>query len=308
VLPMVPVTVAILGAGAQSGTRLRGFLLGSTYGLAMAVSYGALGIVVILTGAQFGVINSSPAFNILIAIVFAALALGMFDVIHIDFTRYRSGVRHDQRRRGNFAAAFFMGIIAALLAGACVAPAVISTVLYSATLYTNGVGAALLLPFLLGLGMALPWPFAGAGLSFLPKPGAWMNKVRTAFGVFIMAMALYYGYGGVRAVIESRVPAVDFSRQTEPDGIPWVHSLEQGLERAAAENQPVLIDFWATWCKNCLAMDATTMRNARVKEKLGGFVPVKFQAENPREKSIKETLDHFGVVGLPSYILMRKRE
>lgn len=28
-------------------------------------------------------------------------------------------------------------------------------------------------------GMALPWPFAGAGLTFLPKPGRWMGRTRT---------------------------------------------------------------------------------------------------------------------------------
>ncbi|MGH9203292.1 MAG: protein-disulfide reductase DsbD domain-containing protein, partial [Vicinamibacterales bacterium] len=40
VLPMIPINLAIIGAGAQAGSRARGFLLGSAYGGAMAVVYG----------------------------------------------------------------------------------------------------------------------------------------------------------------------------------------------------------------------------------------------------------------------------
>ena len=65
-----------------------------------------------------------------------------------------------------------MGGVSALLAGACVAPVVISVLLLAThTFISRAICSGLLLPFVLGLGMALPWPFAAAGLSFLPKPG-----------------------------------------------------------------------------------------------------------------------------------------
>jgi hypothetical protein len=38
-------------------------MLGSAYGIAMALVYGAIGLVVILTAGTFGTINSSPWFN-----------------------------------------------------------------------------------------------------------------------------------------------------------------------------------------------------------------------------------------------------
>ena len=44
--------------------------------------------------------------------------------------------------------------------------------------------------------MALPWPLAGAGLTALPKPGAWMVRVKQALGVVILVTAGYYGYLG----------------------------------------------------------------------------------------------------------------
>ena len=86
-----------------------------------------------------------------------------------------------------------MGGVAALLAGACVAPVVIQVIVFSSSLYSAGTSLALVLPFLLGLGMALPWPIAGAGLSVIPRPGPWMIRVKQAFGIFILGTAFYYG-------------------------------------------------------------------------------------------------------------------
>ena len=58
--------------------------VGAVYGLAMALTYGLLGLIVVLTGTRFGVINSSPLFNLIIAAVFIVMALAMFDIIQID--------------------------------------------------------------------------------------------------------------------------------------------------------------------------------------------------------------------------------
>ena len=38
---------------------------------------------------------------------------------------------------------------------------------------------------------------------------------------------------------------------------------------------------WATWCKNCLTMDKTTLENADVQTALAGYVKIKYQAEDP---------------------------
>ncbi len=118
----------------------------------------------------------------------------MFDVIVIDFSRFLDRFHVGESGRGSFLVAFGMGAVAALLAGACVAPVVIQVVLFSSNLYATGTTAALALPFLLGVGMAIPWPVAGAGIAALPKPGAWMVRIKQVFGVVILGTALYYGY------------------------------------------------------------------------------------------------------------------
>ncbi len=308
VLPMIPINLAILGVGAQNSTRARGLLLGSCYGLAIALVYGALGLVVVLTGSQFGALNSMPWFNGVIGLIFVALALAMFDVFTIDFTRFQSvGAGTGSPSQGRVATAFIMGGVAALLAGACVAPVVIAVLLLSGNLYSHGAGIGLALPFILGVGMALPWPLAGAGLAFLPKPGNWMTWIKKGFGVFILLFAGYYfslAYQGWRgAPVSQQAAGVGVYEITASDRGRWTDILRE----SAGSGKPVLIDFWATWCKNCEAMELTTFKDAGVKERLSHYLVVKFQAEKSTDSETREALEAFGIKGLPTYVVLKPR-
>ncbi len=308
VLPMIPINLAIIGAGAQASSRVRGFLLGSAYGIAMAVVYGVLGVVVILTAGSFGTINSSPWFNLAIAVLFVVLGLAMFDVLLIDFSKYAGNVGTGAGK-GTVVLAFSMGAVAALLAGACVAPVVIQVVLFSSNLYATGTKIALALPFCLGLGMAIPWPIAGAGLASLPRPGMWMVRVKQAFGVFILLTAAYYGYQTYELFSNRWVDASAVSASVDEqlkEG--WHASLDEGLATAQREGKPVLIDMWATWCKNCLTMDKTTLQNAEVRSALAGYVKVKFQAEDPDLPPARPIMQRFDAVGLPAYVILKPKK
>lgn len=306
VLPMVPINLAIIGAGAQAGSRTRGFFLGGMYGAAMALVYGVLGLIVVLTASTFGTINASPWFNLGIALLFVALALAMFDVFAIDFSRFSSNIQLGSAGSGSFLVAFGMGTVAALLAGACVAPVVIQVVLFSSDLYATGTRTALALPFLLGVGMALPWPIAGAGIAALPRPGAWMVRIKQVFGVIILATAVYYGYEAYSLFSNRWVDPTQVSSSVQEklkEG--WHASLAEGLAVARRENKPVLVDMWATWCKNCLVMDRTTLEEPAVVSALSGYVKVKFQAEDPDDPRVAKVMQRLGAKGLPTYVILK---
>jgi len=305
VLPMIPINLAIIGAGAKAGSRARGFLLGGVYGAAMAAVYGILGVIVITTASTFGTINASPWFNLAIALIFVVLALAMFDVLTIDFSRFAGPIGVNASGRGSVALAFGMGAIAALLAGACVAPVVIQVILFSSDLYTQGTLVALTLPFLLGLGMALPWPLAGAGLTALPKPGPWMIRVKQAFGIFILATAGYYGYLAYGLFADRWVDPEEVTasvREKLEEG--WHSSLAEGLNVALLEQKPVLIDLWATWCKNCVVMDRTTLADPAVTKALERYVKIKYQAEQLDEYPARALVERYKVIGLPTYLVL----
>lgn len=294
VLPMIPINIAIIGAGAKSGSKIKGFTVGLMYGAGITLVYGLLGLIAILTGSTFGSINSTPYFNFGAGIIFILLALAMFDIFHIDFSKYlmpgKTNVKSD------LLTAMGMGGISALLAGACVAPVVIAVLLFSSYLYAQGNIYGLFLPFILGAGMAIPWPLAGAGIAMLPKPGPWMVKVKYAFGVFIISIAAYYLFVGYSLLSPEKV----IPGQVEG----WLSSLPEALAAAEKEKRPLLIDFSASWCKNCEAMDVSTLVNPKVTEKLKDFVRLKYRAENPNEPGIKEVLLYFKVLGLPTYVIL----
>ena len=307
VLPMIPINLAIIGAGTKAGSRARGFALGGAYGLAMALVYGVLGLVVILTAVNFGTINASPWFNLGIATLFVVLALAMFDVLSIDFSSLQNRLTlGGSSGGGSLLVAFGMGSVAALLAGACVAPVVIQVIVFSSNLYATGTTSALVLPFLLGAGMALPWPIAGAGLTFLPKPGPWMVRVKQAFGMFILGTAVYYGhlsYGLFSQRWVDPEEVVTSVQELLDEG--WYASLDQGLQTAQADGKMVLVDVWATWCKNCLTMDRTTLKDPVVEAALDDYVKIKFQAEDLSASPASEVMGRFESFGLPTYAILR---
>lgn len=268
VLPMIPVNLLVIGKSA-----MRGLL----YGLGIAIAYGALGVAAAVGGLAFGTIQSSPWFNAAVAAVFAALALALLGVFRIDFSarRFRTG-------------AFLMGMLSAVLAGACVAPILVSVLLLTADGFARGNRLALALPFVLGLGMALPWPFLGAGMSVLPKPGAWMRWVNRVFAVVVFGFAAWYGRMALRGFLASADGAATAASVT-PATFPAA---------LAAAERPVLVDCWASWCKNCAAMDRVLAEPA-VRDACARYTVIRLQAEDMREL---QRLDGFGQVkGLPAF-------
>jgi thioredoxin:protein disulfide reductase len=261
---------------------------------------------VVLTGSQFGALNASPAFNLVIATAVPGHGIGNVRGLQCGFYPFPDCGRHRHRHGGGapYFTALVFGVVAALLAGACVAPVVISVLVLATEWYQRGYELALLLPFVLGVGMALPWPLAGAGLAVLPKPGRWMNAVKVAFALVILGFGVYYGHLGV-SLLRSAGRGTD---AIMADDEFWLHSPLDAVALAKSSGKPLFIDFWATWCKNCLAMDATTFKDPAVMEALSGYVRLKYQAENPAAPDVRPVLEMLGVRGLPTYIVLQPGE
>ena len=127
-----------------------------------------------------------------------------------------------------------------------------------------------------------------------------MNKIKYFFGILIILSAVYYFWTGTDLLISNnKEPKIEQG---------WHTSLESGIAAAEKENKPVFIDFWATWCKNCIAMDKTTFKDKKVKDKLSSYIKIKVQAENPDDPATKAILDRFKILGLPTYIILAKKK
>ena len=220
------------------------------------------------------------------------LSLAMFDRFSIDFSRW-GGNWNPLQKSGRWIGSFLLGALAALLAGACVAPVLIAVILFAADLYAKGNSAGLLLPFVLGIGMALPWPLAGAGMAVLPKPGAWMNRIKICFGIIILAAAAWYGYLGYTLLPGAYDRDAEFAR------------LEEALAQSKKENRPILLDFHASWCKNCKEMERSVLPDPQVQQALKAFLVVPFQAEQPSDPKVAALLNRFGFRGLPAFAIIQ---
>ena len=290
VLPMIPVNLMIIGAGES---RRAGFQRGLLYGIGMAGAYGGLGAAVVLAGGslRFGELNSSSVFNFVIAGIFLVLAAAMSGLFNLDLSG-KFHIKPSALKTSKNLAALLLGAVAALLAGACVAPVVISVLLFAAERYNSGNGLAPLLPLALGIGMALPWPLAGAGMSVLPKPGRFMNAVKYLFAVVILGVAVYYGWTGWNLLPGKYDPAAEVAK------------LEAAMALACREGKPLLVDFWASWCKNCKEMEHGALADPEVQGELRKFVVTKFQAEKLSDPAVAALLDRWEIRGLPAFVIL----
>ncbi|MCQ8105198.1 protein-disulfide reductase DsbD [Methylomonas sp. SURF-2] len=77
--------------------------------------------------------------------------------------------------------------------------------------------------------------------------------------------------------------------------------LEQTLQQAKANNQWVMLDFYADWCVSCKEMEAYTFTDAQVRRQLKDFVLIQADvtANNADDKAL---LKRFSLVGPPGII------
>ncbi len=304
VLPLVPVNLALLGAGAGRRSRRAGFALGCAFGLGIALVYGALGLFSAATGRAFGFLHAHVAFHVAFAVLFCVLALAMLDAVSIDFSRLRNLLPRRRRAapppspaaRGTFPAlarAFAAGAGSALLAGACVAPALVGALLVSAELLRNGSAFGALVPFALGLGMALPWPFLGAGLAVLPKPGAWMRRVKQLFAALFLAAAVHFLLQAFRIAVP-----------TAPADSDWISNPAAAAIAADATGRPVVLALTADWCAACREMEAEVLEDPEVRGALAETIRLRIDCTDVDTPRVRSTMRAVGARGLPFFAVL----
>ncbi|TYA25928.1 protein-disulfide reductase DsbD [Aggregatibacter actinomycetemcomitans] len=194
VLPMLPLLSAIvIGNRTEHIHTWRAFTLSFMYVQGMALTYTLLGLLVVLIGLPFQVALQSPYVLIGLSVVFTLLALSMFGVFTLQLPpslQTKLTQLSQQQKRGAFFGVFAMGAIAGLVASPCTSAPLSGALLYVAQSGDLVIGALTL--YLLALGMGLPLILITVfGNKILPKSGAWMENVKTAFGFVMLALPVF---------------------------------------------------------------------------------------------------------------------
>lgn len=98
---------------------------------------------------------------------------------------------------------------------------------------------------------------------------------------------------------------IDSPTEKNAAQIEWIwNDVGKGIQIAKAENKPVLIDFWASWCHWCMKMDEEVLSDKEVVAFVSqNFVPVKIDSDLEQNSKL---LRLYSVYGTPTFIILDK--
>jgi thioredoxin:protein disulfide reductase len=191
VLPMLPILSAVIAGEGEAVTRMRGLMLALSYSLGMALVYTALGVAAGLAGEGLAAWFQKPWVLALFAGSLALLALSMFGFYDLQLpARWRDRVANGKSGAGRLGGVFAMGGLSAVMVSPCVAAPLAGALVFISQSRDAVLGGAAL--FTLAMGMSVPLLLLGLSAGhLLPRSGAWMEHIKHAFGVLLLAAALW---------------------------------------------------------------------------------------------------------------------
>lgn len=199
IYPMIPITLAVIGARSQEKGALHGLGLSVTYVLGMALVYAVLGALSASVFSGITALMQSPAVVAPIAVLLLVLAFSMFGAFELQAPAFlRDRLAGPGGGRGGLLGVFAMGMVAGLVASPCVGPFLAALLVWVATTGNWVLGFFSLFTFGLGMGLLL----IGVGtfpalLGSLPRSGGWMDTIKRAMGLLLVVMAFWFVRPGV---------------------------------------------------------------------------------------------------------------
>ncbi|MEJ2528678.1 MAG: protein-disulfide reductase DsbD [Gammaproteobacteria bacterium] len=192
IFPMIPILSGIIIGQGKEITTARAFSISLAYVLAMSAVYTMVGVLAGVFGGNLQATFQNPWILSIFAGVFVLLALSMFGLYDLQLPsalQNKLTEISNRQRGGTLIGAAVMGALSALIVGPCVAPALAAAVLVIGQSGDPILGGTAL--FAVSIGMGLPLLIFGVSAGkLLPQVGAWMDIVKSVFGVGMLAVAM----------------------------------------------------------------------------------------------------------------------
>ena len=195
VLPVI--SLKIFGFVSEAGERPeKAFWLSMAFSLGIMSCFAILAAIVILLRAAGGQVGwgfqfQDYRFIVFIACLVFAFALNLFGVYELSVSAQATQGLAKLASGQGYGGAFFQGVFATILATPCTAPFLGTA---SAFAFAQPGWATFLVFLFIGLGMALPYLLLAVNpkwLRYLPKPGAWMLRVKQCMGFLLVGTLLW---------------------------------------------------------------------------------------------------------------------
>ncbi len=225
-------------------------------------------------------------FLMVILLLFAANMWGAFEIPLPRFIANKVASRHEQEPTA--LGHFMTGVFATLLATPCTAPFLGTAIGFA---LARGAYEIFMIFTFIGLGLALPYfalALSPALFRFMPKPGAWMVRLRRALALALVITAVWLG--NVLLTVTT-MPALDTGWQKFDAAL---------IAPAVASGKTVIVDVTADWCLTCKANKKFVLEQDDVVEALSAPNILRLQADfTQQDESIGEYLKTFGRFGIP---------
>lgn len=339
VLPVLSVKALSFAGGLQAGAARRHGLL---YFAGVMTTFLALALMLIgLRGAGeavgWGFQLQAPWVTAALALLFFAIGLNLLGVFAIGGGLQNLG--GSAAARGGDAGAFLTGALAVIAATPCTAPFMAGAI---GVAVTQSAATTLLIFAALALGFALPLTalhFAPGLQRLIPKPGAWMERVRNVLAFPMFAAAAWLAWvlteqtgalGGLAimclaaalafALLVSRWgrawlivgvlvlaltaiagwrPLLGVEDEAALVAEPWSPAR---VEQLRSEGRGVFVNFTAAWCVTCKVNEAAAF-TPRIAAAFSDANVAYLEADwTNRDETIAAALAEHGRAGVPLYL------
>ena len=308
VLPMLPIMSSVVFGSKnnqhQNVSKIRSAILAISYVLGMAIMYSLAGMVTAALGANIQAWLLNPWVLGVFALMLVALSASLFGFYELRLPHaWHNKIDRiaGKQEGGSVLGAFFLGAISTLIASPCVTAPLAGVLAFIAQTGSIPLGGILL--FVMALGMGLPLMlFAVGARGLVPKAGPWMILIQRIFGVLLLILALWV----VSPIFISAKSSDSSNTHQLRSGLVFERistsaQLSALLKSAAANGQPVLLDFYADWCVTCKEMELFTFSDQEVTNALKTYRLIQIDMT-------KNTVDHqtilkqYGLFGPPAIL------
>lgn len=241
----------------------------------------------------WGIQFQHPGFLVFLTVVVLLFAANMWGLFEIPLPRFIA--RHATPKSADeptLAGHFLTGAFATLLATPCTAPFLGTAIGFA---LARGAFEIFTIFTFLGIGLALPYILLAVSprvFKYMPKPGAWMVRLRKVLALALVATALWLG-------------SILLTITATPAMAPGWEKFDQArIAPAVAEGRTVFVDVTADWCLTCKANKRFVLERSDVQVALSAENVVRLQADwTQRDESIAAYLQSYGKYGIPFNIV-----